>query len=79
MSHDDVVGILMECLRASTELLTDFIAPTAWFFHALCERQPSRRTERIELADPCSVHSQGLKGNYEKRGAVIFVFVPVDV
>lgn len=79
MSHDDVVGILLECLLSSTELLTDFIASTACLFHALSERQPSRRTERSAPADPRSVHRQRLEGNYEKRGAVIFVSVPVDV
>lgn len=46
MSHDDVVDILLKCLLSSTELLTDFIAPTACLFHALCDRQPRHRTER---------------------------------
>lgn len=77
MSHD-VVGILVERLLSSTELLTDFFASTACLFHALSERQTSRRT-RSAPADPCSVHRQRLEGNYEKRGAVIFVSVPVDV
>lgn len=75
MSHDNAVGILLECLLSSTELLTDFIASTACLFHALFKRQPSRRTKRSAPADPRSVHRHRLEGNYEKRGAVIFSFV----
>lgn len=79
MSHDDAVGILLGCPLSSTELLTDFAGSAACFFHALSERQPSRRTERSAPADPCSVHRHLLEGNDEKRGAVISVSVPVDV
>lgn len=79
MSHDDVVGILLECRFSSTEVLTGFTASTACLFHARSQRQPRGRTERTTPADRCSVPRQRLEGNYEKRGAVIFVSVPVNV
>lgn len=79
MSHDDVVGILLEYRFSSTEVLTGFTASTACLFHARSQRQRRGRTERTAPADPCCVPRQRLEGNYEKRGAVISVSVPVDV
>lgn len=80
MSHDDAVGILLTCPRSSAELQTDAVAPSACLFHALSEREAHARTGARLQRPTRSVHTQrSREGNYEKRGALISVSVPLDV